>query len=72
MALILLSRYLPYKSVFFDHALSSFKNHYGIDLLSQIYFEVAPKDFSVINHNDSKEEILSSISNEEELHTIED
>jgi len=33
LALIIVARYLPSKSVFFQHAVTSFKNHYGIDLL---------------------------------------
>ena len=30
---MVLSKFMPSKSVFFDHALSSFKNHYGINLM---------------------------------------
>ena len=33
LALIIVSRYMPGKSVFFTHAVTSFKNHYGVDLL---------------------------------------
>jgi hypothetical protein len=36
MALVLLGRYLPCKSVFFDHSVNSFRNHYGIDLLEMV------------------------------------
>ena len=32
VSIMLLARFLPIKSVFYDHAIFSFKNHYGLNL----------------------------------------
>lgn len=32
LSIILLAKYLPVKSVFYEHTITSFKNHYGLNL----------------------------------------
>jgi hypothetical protein len=56
MSLILISRHLSTRSVFFEHALSSFRNHYGIDLLERMenYEDnEIDKDFSIVISEES-------------------
>ena len=75
LALIIVSRYMPGKSVFFTHAVTSFKNHYGIDLQERAEMEqclgynhqAAGDNFSIMHFECEEEEAEREIS-----HLIED
>lgn len=45
---MLIARFLPFKSVFYDHAIYSFKNHYVINLeeMAENYQEPSHMDTS--------------------------
>ena len=58
LALALVSKYLPFKSVFFNHAVISFRNHYGIDLMEEVEKMEGEKDnnsFTIVNHQGSRQ-----------------
>lgn len=46
ISIMLVARFLPFKSVFYDHAIYSFKNHYAINLeeMADLYQEPSHKD----------------------------